>query len=190
MSDSSYGTTAVHVLMVCTANVARSPLAAALLRNRVRVPDIAVSSAGTHARPGQPAAEGSLKLAAERGLDLSEHRSNLLAADAIERAHLVLVMTEDHRDTCGALVPGAGARTFTLREFVRLLGEVDTYSGPVASADRLLWLRQQAHYARPRSLRPTKPEDIPDPIGAGDAVWRQLGTELDALLDRVTRAIA
>ncbi len=129
MNDGSYSKAAVHLLVVCTANVARSPLAAALLRAQIGAPDVTVTSAGT-----------------------------------IADADLVLTATEEHRDHCGGLAPGAGPRTFTLQEFARLLQETPFEQGPVRIADRLLWLRSQAHYARPR-----EPEDIPDVVAAGEA---------------------
>lgn len=189
MNDGRYSKAAVHLLVVCTANVARSPLAAALLRAQIGAPDVTVTSAGTHARDGDPAADGARALAVERGLDLSSHRSQPVTAGAIADADLVLTATEEHRDHCGGLAPGAGPRTFTLQEFARLLQETPFEQGPVRIADRLLWLRSQAHYARPRSVRPREPEDIADPVRGGEQVWRRLGDTLDDLTQRIRHAV-
>ena len=52
-----------HILLVCSGNTCRSPLAAAMLTARLQAEpdlhDITVSSAGTSAWDGSPASEGS-----------------------------------------------------------------------------------------------------------------------------------
>lgn len=82
------------VIIVCTGNVCRSPMAEVLLRaaaTRRRRP-LAVSSAGTAALVGSPAPLAAIALLAEEGLDLSRHRARQLT-DALAREHeLILVM--------------------------------------------------------------------------------------------------
>jgi protein-tyrosine phosphatase len=177
----------VHVLVVCTANVARSPLFAAMLAGRLG-DGVTVSSAGTRAREGDPAAEGSAVLAEHRGLDLGGHRSRPVSPELVARADLVLTMSERQRDHCASLTAGAATRVYTVREFARLLDAVDAADAPPAPAGRLAWLRDQAHLARPRALPPTGPEDISDPIRASWPVWAELGEDLDDLLDRIAPA--
>jgi len=190
VNDGSYSRATVHVLVVCTANVARSPLATAMLRESLTSPGLTVTSAGTHAREGDHASEEAVTLGEQRGLDLSPHRSAPVTAELVRQADLILTMTEEHRDHCSSLAPGAGARTFAFREFVRLLEEVAQDRGPVAMTDRLLWLRSQAHFARPHSSRPEPPEDIADPVGGSGRVWRELGTTLDDLVEQFHAAVA
>jgi protein-tyrosine phosphatase len=174
-----------RVLVVCTANVARSPLFAAMLTDRLGA-DVEVVSAGVRARVGDPAAEASQQLASARGLDVSGHRSQPVTADLVRSADLVLTMSERQRDACGPLAPGAGTRTFTLREFARLLADVDDAEVvPDAPGDRLRWLQHRAHGARPRSLPPTATEDIADPIRRPWEDWLRLGFDLDDLLERI-----
>src|SRR2546428_11509479 len=62
------------ILLVCTGNICRSPLAAALLERALKergVDAIDVSSAGTGAGDGAPGSEGAYLVGLERGLDLS-----------------------------------------------------------------------------------------------------------------------
>lgn len=189
VNDAISATAPVRLLFVCTANVARSPLAAAMLQARLDLPAVSVTSAGTYAREGDRAAEGSCSLAVARGLDLSDHRSRPVTPELVRDTDLLLTATEGHRDRCGNLVPQAGSRTFTVREFVRLLDEVALDDGPVAVADRLEWLKEQAHYARPRSIRPQQAEDITDPTTGAERVWRELGETLDDLVGRLASAV-
>jgi protein-tyrosine-phosphatase len=67
-----------RILLVCTGNTCRSPLAEVLLRARLKghatLETLTVESAGTAAWGGSPASEGSYLVALERGLDLSAHR--------------------------------------------------------------------------------------------------------------------
>ncbi len=89
-----------HLLVVCSGNTCRSPLAAAMLAARVaddpELQPIEVSSAGTSAWDGSPASEGSYLVALERGLDLSNHRARMLTSDQVHRADLILTMSEAH----------------------------------------------------------------------------------------------
>ena len=68
----------VDVLFICTGNIARSPLAAQLLRARLAAPQISVSSAGTHALTGQRMAPLALDVAQRWALpatDAHAHRA-------------------------------------------------------------------------------------------------------------------
>jgi hypothetical protein len=58
---------------------------------------VSIESAGTSATAGQPASEGSRRVAEAEGLDLSGHRSRAVTPDMLRRADLVLVMSPSHR---------------------------------------------------------------------------------------------
>ena len=72
-----------YIIIVCTANICRSPVAEAVLRQRLEAREKAagsgirwqVSSAGTWADYGQAASTYSVELMAEQGLDISGHGS-------------------------------------------------------------------------------------------------------------------
>jgi len=70
----------VRVLLVCTGNICRSPLAEALLKRAIEqrgLEGVEVESAGTGAWDGAPASEGAYLVGLERGLDLSGHRARV-----------------------------------------------------------------------------------------------------------------
>lgn len=109
----------MHILIVCSGNTCRSPLATAMLRAHLASrPDLApvtVSSAGTSAWDGSPASEGSYLVALERGLDLSNHRARMLTTSEVERADLILTVSPAHSGRVADL--GGGNRVHTLAAY-------------------------------------------------------------------------
>ena len=79
-----------NVLVVCTANVRRSPIAAAVLSGTA--PWLTVRSAGLHAQIGHRADPYAVGLLAERGIDLSAHRAQQLNRQLCAQADLIFVM--------------------------------------------------------------------------------------------------
>jgi protein-tyrosine phosphatase len=174
----------VSILVVCTANVARSPLAHVMLAASV---DVEVDSGGTRAREGDTAAVRSQELAAARGLDLTEHRSKPVGPGAIEAADLVVTMSERQRDRCAILTVGAGPKVFTLRELVRLLAAAGVDADDPASSPAALAAR--AHLARPTAPRSSRAEDVYDPIQDPWPAWVEMAASLDELLTPVLAAL-
>jgi protein-tyrosine phosphatase len=85
-----------QILFVCTGNTCRSPMAAALAKQRVRA-DVRVLSAGTAAGAGVAAFEHAITALNERGVSLAAHRSQPVTVTLIEDSNLVFVMTESQR---------------------------------------------------------------------------------------------
>lgn len=112
-----------HILLVCTGNTCRSPLAEALLRKKLGergVDGVEVSSAGTGAWDGAPASEGAYLIALEHGLDLSAHRARLLTRELVGTADLVLTMARHHRARVEQL--GTGIQAHLLGEYAGRAG--------------------------------------------------------------------
>jgi protein-tyrosine-phosphatase len=82
------------VLVICNGNIFRSPFAAAVLRRVLALRGLGrvrVESAG-FAGPGRPTPADAVAAAARRGIDLSQHASQLVMADVVRAADLILVM--------------------------------------------------------------------------------------------------
>jgi len=112
-----------QILLICTGNTCRSPLAEALLLKKLAergVDGVQVGSAGTGAWDGAPASEGAYLVALEHGLDLSAHRARLLTRELIATADLVLTMARHHRARVEQL--GSGIQAHLLGEFAGRAG--------------------------------------------------------------------
>ncbi len=140
-----------RVLVVCSGNTCRSPLAAAMLAARLAAdPELAaieVSSAGTSAWDGSPASEGAYLVALERGLDLSTHRARMLTSDLVQRAELVLTMSDAHSHRVADL--GGAEKVHTWGSFAQVAdapadipdpfgGDVSAYRDTADMLERLL----------------------------------------------------
>ena len=94
------------VLMVCTGNICRSPMAEGILRHLL--PDaleaeVRVRSAGTHGLHGNLAEPFAVKAAAAVGANISDHRARILDAPMVRSADLVLAMEKYHLDRINSL---------------------------------------------------------------------------------------
>lgn len=109
-----------HLLILCTANICRSPMAEGLARAHLTAAghaDWGVSSGGTWATDGSAASAFSLQvLAEERGIDLSDHRSRALTLDMLQIANLVLVMTRGHKEAVQLEFPEQADKVYLLSE--------------------------------------------------------------------------
>ncbi len=158
--------TARRILLVCTGNTCRSPMAAALLRGHLTAGlglgagDFEVASAGLAvASEGEGATAHAAAVMAERGLSLADHRARSLDACAVGRADLILTMTAAQKGRVLQLHPAAADRVFTLAEYAGLRG------GKGGG-------------------------DIPDPIGGDMAIYRRCAEGLDRATAKLALLIA
>ena len=172
------------VLVLCAANMCRSPMAAALLARELAARDAAVTvgSAGLLA-DGEPPAPLAVVAVADLGLDISGHRSRLVRAADLAAAGLVLAMARAQLRAAVVLAPEVWPRAFTLKELVRR-GEQAGPRPPGASlAD---WLAG-AHEGRDRAalLGDSAEDDVADPIGGPPQAFAQTAGLLSDLTSRL-----
>lgn len=172
------------ILVVCTGNVCRSPIAEGMLRAilQTRFGDAApsVASAGTAGWVGSAADPSSIAAAAELGIDISAHRARHLEAHDVADVSLVLAMATEHRDAASRLLPGAVGRIFTLKELVRLLEDL-AEAPPSGQPDDVLAAQVSAadasRFGAIRDLR--RDEDVMDPLGMPPEAFRAVARDLD-----------
>lgn len=120
-----------RILVVCTGNICRSPLAEALLRSQL--PDLHVSSAGIGALVGHSADPNAVAVAEEQGLDLSAHKARQLDSALVAESELVLVMDNSHLNWINQQYPHARGRVFLLGHWRDGAEVPDPYGHSLAS---------------------------------------------------------
>lgn len=104
-----------NILTVCVGNICRSPVAEAMLKDRL--PGRKIWSAGLHAVVGHGAEATARQIAEQHGLDLSAHRAQQIAGWMCTHADLVLVMEASHQQELQKLYPLARGKIRRLGEF-------------------------------------------------------------------------
>ena len=149
------------VLFVCTGNVCRSPTAELLFRAWADSDAaVTVSSAGTHALVGHGIDRASATALAQLGIDPSRHRARQFETWMARDADLILTAGRQHRDLLITELPPLHRRTFTIKEFGRLVGNGDGHPDPREVVEAVAARRGANPPASPND------DDIRDPYKA------------------------
>ncbi|PCR37269.1 protein tyrosine phosphatase, partial [Klebsiella pneumoniae] len=93
------------ILVVCTGNICRSPIAERFLRQGL--PNMKIDSAGTGALIGHEADESAVKIAAFHGLSLDGHKGQQFTSSLGRHYDLILVMEKKHLEQISQISPEA-----------------------------------------------------------------------------------
>lgn len=91
------------ILVICTGNTCRSPMAEKLLQHALAAESeplsrLNVESAGVAARYGEPPSSNSVAALKKLDIDLASHKSQPITQEQIDQAFMILGMTDSHLD--------------------------------------------------------------------------------------------
>ncbi|MGW0118464.1 arsenate reductase/protein-tyrosine-phosphatase family protein [Streptomyces sp. NPDC003327] len=189
-----------RILHVSTGNVCRSPITERLTRHALgeRLGEglgagLIVESAGTWGHEGAPMEANAELVLADFGADHTGFVGRELLDEHVIRADLVLTATRDHRAQVISMGHSAGLRTFTLKEFTRLVRAIDPATLPdprEGVVERARALVRAAAALRGWLLAPSaEADEVNDPYGAPITFFRSIGDEINDALDPVVTAL-
>ena len=172
------------VLVVCTANICRSPMGAAFLRYRAIEASfpIEVSSAG-FLFDGEPASSDAIAVMAEVGIDMSAHRSRIVDPEMVRASDLVITMERSHARSLAIDVPDSTHKVHTVGAAVR--GLASTGAGTIG--ERIAGLGRDRN---PADLLGQGDDEVADPHGQARELHRRTAADLDRLMSELLEAIS
>ena len=171
---------APNILVVCTGNLCRSPLGAALLRRRLERDGVAaeVTSVGLGAPLGRSPDRKLQRVANDLGVDVSDHQSRPVSEEHLRWAGLILTMTGEQTAQLHRLDATTEGRTATLRSAAWRAGLLPSRQLPFADWVALL----AADVPLAERAKNDTAYDIADPIGGPLRLYRAMGDEVDRLM--------
>lgn len=169
----------MKVLMVCTGNICRSPMAEALMKHKLAergCDDIEVASAGTWADHGRHATPEALQVLAERGISFDDHRARPVELEELAEADLVVAMTSVHVRELKAMADQVGTKLLLMKEIVEMeLGEgrFDDVAGRLGNL------------LQGRRPEPRRALDVDDPMGLPVGAYQRAAGEIERGVDRL-----
>ncbi len=149
----------LNVLMVCTGNTCRSPMAQGLFENAWRELGnpcpLKVFSRGTAAAQGSPATRQAQEALRKMGIDIKGHRSAQVSWEDLRKADLAVTMTEAHRTALAGRFPEFSGKIKALFRWVpdAVKGDVaDPFGLGQQDYDRTAFLLEGATRALARKL--------------------------------------
>ncbi len=175
-----------RVAVICKANLFRSPagrvyLADALGRSGVE----AVVCSGGILDAGNRIPASYLAIAAEAGVDLSEHVSHQISVAELLEQDLVLTMTRELLREVVVMAPAIWPRAFTMPEFLRR----GTAVGPRKPTEDLNhWFEAiGANRTRSQLLGDDEADDVADPVGGTAEDYRIMLRQVERMSSDLAR---
>lgn len=178
------------VLVVCTANQCRSPMAEFLFRAALHERGLRwqVCSAGTHAQPGLDMHPHARKLLERRGLEIGEWYTTTVDEYRLESANLVLTASREQRTLLAQVFPKQRSKIIPLLALARL--RTNTNLLRLGAAGLSAALPTGAHHAGTAIAElaetPMTPaDDLDDPIGRPYRYFKTCASALDRAIELI-----
>ncbi|MEN9753517.1 MAG: hypothetical protein RL670_1208 [Actinomycetota bacterium] len=164
-------------------------MAAQHLANRLHAFDVAITSSGLMAMDGHPIDSGSRETYETlTSTALTEHKAQQFLVSQALDADLVLTATRDHRTQIIQAAPSTMAKTFTLREFARLVHTINAanFGGSISEAIAMV-AAQRGQQQAPVELAE---DDIIDPYLREELIYKVATMQIIESTDAIASFIA
>lgn len=185
----------LRLLLLCEANVCRSPAAAALLTRRLRESGAeryaVVRSAGVRTEAGLPVHPHAVAALRSVGIRVGDgKRSARLTVRMAEEADVLLAATTAVRDAAILAAPAARDRAFSWLELLALVPDPPLVLP--GSTPRERWVELLRSARQERGLVPSAEGqfDVPDPIALPRQDFDQMVVDLDASMTAIARLVS
>jgi protein-tyrosine-phosphatase/phosphohistidine swiveling domain-containing protein len=173
----------VNVLLVCMANIDRSPVAQIVFDQMLadeRIKGIEVSSRGVAAVDGRPMSQGSQALLLfEDDIYAVDHRSRCLGADDVRAADLILTMERAQAQRVADDYPDAIGKLFVLSRYAGVDEFVDIEDPAGQQIDAYYRMKREIHVALNGALKRMRKDGL---------VARAMAAHLQGQADELTHA--
>ncbi len=184
----------IRILTVCTGNICRSPVAERLLQaglDQVLPGGFEVRSAGTRAMVGSPIQPLSADIIRTYGGTPDDFAARQLTSSVLREADLVLTMASHHRGEVLQMDASLLKRTFTIREFARMVVALERGDETPSGSDYTrLWRELPARASSVRHLvlaAKSSDNDVADPYKQGAEAYLRMEDELAPAILRILR---
>jgi protein-tyrosine phosphatase len=187
----------LNVLVVCTGNVCRSPLAEQLLRAHFTTAglNVTVSSAGTGAVEGHSMDSVAAEFSQKLGGDSHNFTSRILQPALITQADLIVTATREHRADVARLVPSSAPHTFTINELARIIRgipDISAEAAPQRSGSSARGIVDYLTALRGFTVPPSDgaEDDIEDPFQQSLDFHKRVALAIDSSVKTIVAAFA
>ena len=177
------------VVLVCTGNRCRSPVAEAILRRYAQELPIEVESVGLLDLGPAPVLPEVFDIGSKLGLDLAQHRARPMMSVDLTDADLLLGLEWGH--VAASVVEGKAVyeRSFTLKEMVNLLEEMDVRPSPSHPLDGARKTVAAAHRLRSKRSAFKAGADIRDPFGGSKYDYIEMFRKVENSCERLVSSL-